>query len=391
MRHISSTVRKSHTPELICASGSGRTGDLVLTGDIGGTNSRLQLWEMVKGEALTGEQGSEDGVTVPGTLLLERKYPNEEHENFEAVWAKFRDAAAEEQGVGVDEPISVAAVAVAGFVDNDTVEFTNRKEWSFCARQIEQRRNVGRAKLVNDFVSNGYGLLTLGTKDLHCLQEGEKKEGAPIVLVGAGTGLGECFLTPHNGVYQCWPSEGGHAEYSPRSKVELQLLSSLMDKFHANHRVSVERIVSGTGIANVYGFLRNHYSGLVNKLVDDEIMATGDQRGGMVAMHYHDDVLCKWTMQIVFGTYGSEAGAMALRFMPFGGLYIAGGLAPKNMHMFTEEWETEGTVYSFMNQFRDKGRLSPVLEKIPVNVVLNENIGLRGTHLLAWRMLNNVG
>lgn len=278
----------------------------------------MQMWEIIPGAPLVGERFSVDGVTIPGEMLLERKYPNEDFADFDAVWGQFRADAAAEAGVDAGERIADAALAVAGFVADDRVEFTNR-DWVIDGRELEAKHGVGRAKLVNDFVSNGYGLLTLGTKDLHCLQEGKPQKGAPMVLVGAGTGLGECYLTAHNGVYQCWPSEGGHAEYSPRSKVELQLLSSLMDKFHQNHRVSVERIVSGTGIANVYGFLRSQYSGLVNKLVDDEIMATGDQRGGTIAKHYADDTLCQWTMQIVFGTYGSEAGAVALKFMPFGG------------------------------------------------------------------------
>lgn len=163
-----------------------------------------------------------------------------------------------------------------------------------------------------------------------------------------------------------------------------------MERFYDNHRVSVERIVSGKGIANVYSFFRNQYPGLVDKLVDDKIMAATDQRGGIIAMNYSKDTLCKWTMEVVWATYGSEAGAVALKYLPRGGLYIAGGLAPKNMHMFEEEWVTEGVRTSFLQRFSDKGRLSESLKLIPIYVVLNEGIGMAGAHLIAYRLLNGI-
>jgi len=291
----------------------GAEDHLILTGDIGGTNSRLQFWSMKAGDELEDDPDNKGASIIPGVLLHEDKFPNEGFESFDAVLKQFMADTVKKCNMDELRSVSVAVLAVAGPVEDDTVSFTNRSHWEISARELEENCGIGKAKLLNDFVSNGYGLLTLGKNDLHCLQDVPQVKGAPIALLGAGTGLGECFLTCSNGVYSCWASEGGHVEFSPRSATELQLLSSLFNKFYDNHRVSVERIVSGLGISNVYDFFRQRYPGAVNKIVDDEIMAMGDQRAGLIAHNYANDMLCQWTMQLVWATYGSEAGAIALK------------------------------------------------------------------------------
>jgi glucokinase len=149
--------------------------------------------------------------------------------------------------------------------------------------------------IVNDFLAVGYGLLTLNeATECVCLHDAPKIKSAPIACVGAGTGLGECFLTPDasTGAYRCFPSEGGHAEFAPRNEVsifavrivifiknhlvavaqlEIELLTFLKHKFEQKHRVSVERVVSGIGLANVYEFLASKYPAKVDLVTHHQV------------------------------------------------------------------------------------------------------------------------
>ncbi len=140
-----------------------------------------------------------------------------------------------------------------------------------------------KVQLINDFVALGYGLLTVdrkNSKEVRVLQDAPVQPGAPIATIGAGTGLGECFLTPgEGGHYVAYPSEGGHAEFPPRTETEFQLLEFLKRRYEQKHRVSVERVVSGPGIANVYDFLAEHYPDQVDKTVDAGKVFFGKGRG----------------------------------------------------------------------------------------------------------------
>jgi len=332
---------------------------------------------------------------VPGELAFERQYANQEWERFEdIVFAFFKEA-----GVTEIKPLT-ACFAVAGPVDRNTVAFTNRSGWVICGENLGKTLGIPKVKLINDFVANGYGLLTLDeAKETVSVQDVEGREtrsGLPIACIGAGTGLGECFMTAGgDGVYESYPSEGGHAEFAPRTDLQIELLRYLKKAFAQKSRVSVERVVSGIGIANIYKFLRQaecdkhgqpaepgkQLKDQVVAEVDEAIMGAGDQMGGKVAQNASSCGLCKVAMDIMFTTYGSEAGVAALKWLPYGGLYIAGGIAPKNIDYITEEGS------KFMEAFYDKGRVSKVLRDVPVKVVLAEDIGQRGAQLVAMRML----
>lgn len=143
------------------------------------------------------------------------KYQNEQFGSFlEVVNVFFAQA-------NVLKPPISACFAVAGPVKDNRVTFTNRDSWSMDGANLEKQLGIQRVRLVNDFLAVGYGLLTLDEKvDCNVLQEGLKDPRAPIACIGAGTGLGECYLTPDpSGVYHCFPSEGGHAEFAPRNQV----------------------------------------------------------------------------------------------------------------------------------------------------------------------------
>lgn len=145
-----------------------------------------------------------------------------------------------------------ACLAFAGPVKDNKAELTNRKGWEIVGSELQSEFGIKAVKIANDFLAVGYGLLTLD-EETECiaLQRAPKQTNAPIACIGAGTGLGECFLCPANGSYECFPSEGGHAEFAPRNDEEIGLLKYLSKKFAQHHRISIERVVSGPGLANV--------------------------------------------------------------------------------------------------------------------------------------------
>ena len=201
----------------------------------------------------------------------------------------------------------------------------------------------------------------------------------PKVCVGAGTGLGECYLTQTNdqGDYTCFPSEGGHVEYAPRNDQEVSLFKYLSQKYESIHRISVERVVSGKGLANVYDYLATAHPKQIDQAVHDEFTKAGDEQGRVVAVNAKPGTLCRQAMSIMMSAYGCEVGSAAIKWIPVGGLFVTGGLTPKNIDFI------QGADTDFMKSYRHKGRVSPVLERIPLYAVMVEDLGVRGAHKAA--------
>lgn len=152
---------------------------------------------------------------LPGNLIYDKKYFNEEYSSLSSVLTQFLL----ESGSPVSP--STACLAVAGPVKENCAKLTNRSSWIIDGASIKSEFNLNRIRVINDFVAMGYGILTLD-EETECiaLQHAPKQPNAPIACIGAGTGLGECFLTPFgSGGYECYPSEGGHAEFAPRNEV----------------------------------------------------------------------------------------------------------------------------------------------------------------------------
>ena len=350
--------------------------DLVLVGDVGGTNTRLQLYKIATADALT------PGAKAPGALLYEKQYLNGDFSSFDAVVAAFMQAAK------ASVPPASACFAVAGPVESNRVSFTNR-DWVIDGAALEKSLGIAKVRLINDFVANGYGLLTLDEgKECVTLQGAPKVAGAPIACIGAGTGLGECFSTAIDDAspYESYPSEGGHAEWCPRNALEVELLEFMKAKFNEKNRVSVERVISGPGLATMYEFYSSRFPEKVIAEVHAAVQAAGEMKGKVISTHSKEGAapyceLCSLVMSTFAAAYGAEAGVAALKWIPLGGLYIAGGLTPKNLSLI------EGAGSPFMAAFHDKGRLTPLLKRVPVYAVLAEDIGQRGAHLVAFRLL----
>jgi len=257
--------------------------------------------------------------------------------------------------------------------------------WIVDGQEMEQVLNIKAVTLINDFVGIGYGLLALGPKDLVPLNDAKIIPGAPKACLGAGTGLGETFLTYNGSDYDVWPAEGGHADFSPRDEVEFKLLEYLK-KVERISRVSVERVVSGLGYPRIYEFFTKIYPEEINAEVEEKIKSKTIPAARVIDTYAQNGkcTLSKKTVDKFVALYGAEAGNLALKTLPFGGLYVAGGLAPRLLWAIKEE-------NKFYKNFIDKGRLQSQMEKIPVLVVTHPQVGLLGARVVCRRTLKKQG
>ena len=282
----------------------------LLTGDIGGTNSRMALYE-----------AGSNKVLKEIYYQNEKYLPKKEDGIFETnIIAPFLTTSWETvTGIAPLEEVEiVACLACAGPVGDNKVAMSNLHGGieidgnAIASGKFCPDKHVGRivlCKIINDFVAQGYGCLTLKPNEMRELNPGSAgmvKPDGPKVCVGAGTGLGECFLTPDaDGLYACFPSEGGHTEYNPRSELEAKLRTYLMNKFGQKHRLSTERVVSGPGLANVYEFLASEFPRRVDKKVHKDFLNGKDQQGRVVSENATPGSLCMDALMIMIRYAGA--------------------------------------------------------------------------------------
>ena len=320
----------------------------VVAADVGGTKTLVALYE-----------------GAPGALV-ERARRRYESAAFEGVEPILRDFL----GDGLGE-IDAAALGVAGPVTEDTCKTTNLP-WELDARRIERALGVPRVRLLNDFEAVALGLSELGEGALEVLSDRSIDPSAPAVVLGAGTGLGEAILSPAGAgeLPQIHPTEGGHTDFAPRDEDEIALLRFLM----ARHgRVSIERVLSGRGLEAIYEHLLAE--GAPSTL--EARLAAAEDRAAVIgeAGAAGTDPACARAVARFVSIYGSEAGNFALKTLPFGGLYVAGGIAPKLIEVIRNG--------AFMRAFRAKEPMEPVLDRIRVSVVLDPSVGLYGARRVA--------
>jgi glucokinase len=346
----------------------------LLAGDIGGTKTILRL---VKADNTAPGQAQPRLKTCFETTYSSQSYPD-----LVPMVREFLHAA--EQVNGDSAAPTRACFAIAGPVVNNQSSLTNLA-WSLGGDRLQEELHLHHVELINDFEAVGYGVFGLSDDDIHTLQPGSPDASAPVAILGAGTGLGQGFAMPQGKGQVVFPSEGGHADFAPRSGLEFQLLRYLLDK-HQISRVSVERVVSGQGIVSIYQFLRDRQFATESQQIADAITTWERQTGlktktvdpaSIIAQAALNkvDMLCEKTMEIFISAYGAEAGNLALKLLPYGGLYVAGGIAAKNLALMTAG--------PFMEAFSHKGRVSPLLDKVPVHIVLTPQVGLIGAALKA--------
>ena len=346
----------------------------LLAGDIGGTKTILRLVQASE---------SRDLGPVPLQTLFERTYSSQAYPDLVPMVKEFLHHA--KTDAGQDQAPQRACFAIAGPVVDNTSSLTNLA-WSLESDRLREELELDRVELINDFEAVGYGVFGLGPDDIHTLQAGEPDSHAPVAIIGAGTGLGQGFALALGGQPPLvFPSEGGHADFAPRSELEFQLMRYLLDK-HQISRVSVERVVSGQGIVAIYQVLRDREFAHETPAIAEAITTWERQTGlstktvdpaAVISQAAVDclDRLSHKAMEIFVSAYGAEAGNLALKLLPYGGLYVAGGIAAKNLALMTEG--------IFLEAFTHKGRVSPLLDRVPVHIVINPQVGLIGAALKA--------
>jgi glucokinase len=237
--------------------------------------------------------------------------------------------------------------------------------------------NIPAVRLVNDFQAVGYGIDALADDDFLTLQAGEPAPRGPRAILGAGTGLGTCIAYWAGDHYETVASEGGHADFAPADKTQLRLWHCLHEKYG---HVSWERLVSGPGLVNIFQCLRHDCEpgdALAQALADADDPAAVISRFALE----HRDPLAGQALDLFVTLYGAQAGNLALTVLATGGVYVAGGIAPKIRDALTNG--------RFLQAFTAKGRMGGLLQQIPVRVVLNPQVGLLGARLAAVRLATN--
>ncbi len=326
----------------------------VLAGDVGGTKTHLAVAEV------SGNQVS---------VLAEEVYSSREWASLHEILQAFLSAH--------DAPVAAACFGVAGPV-RDNVANTTNLPWHIDANDLAAQFPIGRVSLLNDLEANAWGIQALEPDDFYELYAGEAgatgKSTGNGAVIAAGTGLGEAGMYFDGERLRPFATEGGHTDFSPCSELEIELLRYLRKQYH---HVSWERVLAGPGLVHIHDFLRAQRGVLIPDWLMEE-MRTGDPAAAISeAAQARKDDICEEALSLFVRLYGAEAGNLALKHMATGGVYVGGGIAPKIL-----DWLKQG---EFVQAFLDKGRMRPLLEQMPVRVILNDRTALFGPAVFAAR------
>lgn len=262
-------------------------------------------------------------------------------------------------------PLFAAGFGVPGPVKDGVARPTNLT-WAADEKEISKEFDIPHVAILNDLAANAYGISQLDPSDFAVLQEGSPDASGNRCVVSPGTGLGEAGLYWDDRRHRVWACEGGHADFAPRNDLEIALLEYLIKRYG---HVSVERVASGIGIPNIYEFLRDTGRGQENPLVAAEIKAS-ETAGAVISRWAAACPMCAQTLEIFITCLAAEAGNMALKSMATGGVFLGGGIPAKMLPQLQSA--------AFLHAFNSKGRLTSVLETMPVKVILNDQAALLG-------------
>jgi glucokinase len=345
---------------------------IVLCGDIGGTNARLALYEV---------QAAREGERPRFTSIFERTTPSKSQPSLDEIADSFLHAAeaATSGRVGHGKGIDGACLGIAGPIENNRCHATNLP-WVVDGRTLATRLGIPRVTLVNDFSAAALGVTAVGPSELASLGGSAPVPHGPIAVLGAGTGLGEAYLlwSESFGRYEVVPSEGGHADWAPRTPLEAGLLQFLSSKYG---RVSCERVLSGNGLVDIFSFLSlepacrpliqpDTAAVLAAPSIDHDVAAEISRRGLAGT-----DAICEMSLALFCSVMGAVAGNLGLGVLATGGVFVAGGIAPRIL-----PYLQKGV---FREAFERKGRLHTLVERIPAFVVTHPQPGLLGAATIA--------
>jgi glucokinase len=324
---------------------------LVLAVDVGGTHTRAAIAASDGGRCTIERERVYASADWPGLLPLLRDFL-----------------------VAGDQRPARGCIAVAGpITDNGARARVTNLPWHLDRAQLQTDLGCEGLALINDFAAVGHGIAALGADNLVTLQAGEAQPRAPRAVLGAGTGLGQALLVRDGDGYAVLATEGGHVDFAPQSELQWELWRAL---HRAYGHVSYERLVSGPGLVFIYRFLHERHGGRsedVTRLAPEADPAAAIAGAALAG----SDPLAASALDEFVRIYGAQAGNLALNCLPFGGLYVAGGIAPKMLAKLREE--------EFLAAFNAKGRMEAVTQRIPVHIVTHPNPGLLGAALYAGR------
>lgn len=324
----------------------------VLVGDVGGTKTQI---------AVAWEDGSQWRLRHP------RRYPSREYAGLDEILSHYL--------AGLARTPKAAALAIAGPVADDCSEATNLP-WHLDARALESATGIARVRLLNDLEAIAWGIAGLTEKQFLTLQAGAAEACGNLAVIAPGTGLGQAGVFWDGQCHRPFATEGGHTDFAATDAREFALVEYLRGRYG---RVSWERVVSGMGIGNLYQFLHqyrgvDHHPRMTAVLAQQERPRgepAGDLAATVAALAATGDCgVCRETMDWFFVLLGREAGNCALKLMARGGVYLAGGILPKNLDLLRNG--------GFLQAFLDKGRMRGLLESMPVSLVLEEHGALIG-------------
>jgi glucokinase len=316
---------------------------MILAGDIGGTKCNLGLFRQ------------EEATLRP---VFQRRLPTRDYPGFEELIEDFLKQAT---AAGENRPIDAAGFGVAGVVAGGR-HYSENLPWVVDASTLARKLNLESIVLLNDLTATALSLERLPADDLVPLNRGTPSPNATRAVIAAGTGLGEAILFWDGKKYQVAPAEGGQADFAPRTEREIQLLSHLRTQLP---HVSCEEIVSGRGFRRIHEFLN---PGVRHESFETaEANAAGEITQRALAKSC---TVCVETLDFWTEIFGALTGNFALQTMALGGIYVAGGIAVKILPKLREA--------AFLRSFCGVGKLAPVLARVPISVVVNEDAPIWG-------------
>jgi glucokinase len=312
---------------------------MLIAGDIGGTKTLLALYD------------PQAGARRP---IAQAEYHSANYRNLDDIVRAFI--------AQTQRPVEAACFDVAGPVIGGRAHLTNLP-WVLDEGMMQQSLGLQRVMLLNDLKAVAYAVPHLLPEDVHTINEGRVGLHGPLAVIAPGTGLGEAFLVWDGSSYIACSSEGGHGDFAPTDTTQAALWRYLFERFG---HVAYERVCSGSGLPNIYEFLRDSGHATEPPALAAELAAATDRTPIIMGAALRDppDALCAATLDIFVSILGAEAGNLALKVLATGGVYLGGGIPPRILSRLDDG--------RFMRGFVSKGRFAELLGKIPVKVITTQ-------------------
>ncbi|GAA0563258.1 glucokinase [Chitinophaga japonensis] len=334
---------------------SGKAPLHVLAGDLGGTKTRLALFE------------AKDGSME---VIHEHIYRSRDYASFTEI---IKDFIAQQP----ERPPQRICIGVAGPVIKGRVELTNLSK-ELTVTDIQTATGVEETMLINDLEATAYGLATIGEDSLLTLHRGEPETGGNMAIIAPGTGLGEAGMYWDGALYAPFATEGGHCDFAPRNELDMDLLQYLQEKYQI---VSWERLVSGPGIYDTFRFLRDVRHMHVPDWLDQELLEKDPAAVISTNAIQQKVSICIKTMELFVRYLAREAANLVFKMKATGGLFLGGGIPPRIVPLLEDN--------NFYHHYLQGDRLIALLATVPIHVIINDKAALRGAAYYAVNRENS--